>query len=235
MAKTAKKPRHKTSRGASIQVAESMGSGSAKIKKKIRDIERLIKKNPNLPADKKIEYDRGLKALQVELKNSQVQNKAKIISKKYHMVRFFEKKKATRKLKNLRKEFEEISKTGVRKDIKKARKQLKHGEIDLAYVILFPKTEKYISLYPSPNNEDQTDPNVIKGLKKTEERRREFRKSVEKLIDEDKLPFSIDDILQGKSVRLDSTKKQNAVITEEIDAPEAKQNGQKEEQDDFFE
>ncbi|EER30301.1 conserved hypothetical protein [Candida tropicalis MYA-3404] len=235
MAKTAKKPRHKTSRGASIQVAESMGSGSAKIKKKIRDIERLIKNNPNLPADKKIEYDRGLKALQVELKNSQVQNKAKIISKKYHMVRFFEKKKATRKLKNLRKEFEEISKTGVRKDIKKARKQLKHGEIDLAYVILFPKTEKYISLYPSPNNEDQTDPNVIKGLKKTEERRREFRKSVEKLIDEDKLPFSIDDILQGKSVRLDSTKKQNAVITEEIDAPEAKQNGQKEEQDDFFE
>lgn len=235
MAKTAKKPRHKTSRGASIQVVESMGSGSAKIKKKIRDIERLIKNNPNLPADKKIEYDRGLKALQVELKNSQVQNKAKIISKKYHMVRFFEKKKATRKLKNLRKEFEEISKTGVRKDIKKARKQLKHGEIDLAYVILFPKTEKYISLYPSPNNEDQTDPNVIKGLKKTEERRREFRKSVEKLIDEDKLPFSIDDILQGKSVRLDSTKKQNAVITEEIDAPEAKQNGQKEEQDDFFE
>lgn len=235
MAKTAKKPRHKTSRGASIQVAESMGSGSAKIKKKIRDIERLIKKNPNLPADKKIEYDRGLKALQVELKNSQVQNKAKIISKKYHMVRFFEKKKATRKLKNLRKEFEEISKTGVRKDIKKARKQLKHGEIDLAYVILFPKTEKYISLYPSPNNEDQTDPNVIKGLKKTEERRREFRKSVEKLIDEDKLPFSIDDILQGKSVRLDSTKKQNAVITEEIDAPEAKQNDQEEEQDDFFE
>ena len=235
MAKTAKKPRHKTSRGASIQVAESMGSGSAKIKKKIRDIERLIKNNPNLPADKKIEYDRGLKALQVELKNSQVQNKAKIISKKYHMVRFFEKKKAIRKLKNLRKEFEEISKTEVRKDIKKARKQLKHGEIDLAYVILFPKTEKYISLYPSPNNEDQTDPNVIKGLKKTEERRREFRKSVEKLIDEDKLPFSIDDILQGKSVRLDSTKKQNAVITEEIDAPEARQNDQEEEQDDFFE
>lgn len=234
MPKTAKKPRHKYS-GASIQVAESMGSGSAKIKKKIRDIERLLKKNSKLPADKKIEYERALKALKVELQNSQVQNKAKVISKKYHMVRFFEKKKAVRKLKNLRKEFEEISKTEVRKDIKKARKQLKHGEIDLAYVILFPKTEKYISLYPSPNDEDQTDPNVIKGLKKTEERRREFRKSVEKLIDEDKLPFTIDDILQGKSVRLDSNKKQNAIMTEEIDAPEAKQDGKEEEQDDFFE
>ena len=69
----------------------------------------------------------------------------------------------------------------IRKDIKKARKQLRHGEIDLAYVILFPKTEKYISLYPSPNDEDQTDPNVIKGLKITEERRREFRKYIEKL------------------------------------------------------
>ncbi|RCK67316.1 rRNA-processing protein EFG1 [Candida viswanathii] len=234
MPKTAKKPRHK-SRGASIQVAESMGSGSAKIKKKIRDIERLLKKNDKLPADKKIEYDRALKALRVELQNSQVQNKAKVISKKYHMVRFFERKKAVRKLKNLRKEFEEVSKTEVRKDIKKARKQVKHGEIDLAYVILFPKTEKYISLYPSPNDEDQTDPNVIRGLKKTEERRREFRKSVEKLMDEGKLPFSIDDILQGKTVKLDSDKKQKAVITQEIDAPEAKQAEQEQEEDDFFE
>ena len=35
------------------------------------------------------------------------------------MVRFFERKKAVRKLKNLRKEFERISQTGIRKDIKK--------------------------------------------------------------------------------------------------------------------
>lgn len=151
------------------------------------------------------------------------------------MVRFFERKKAVRKLKNLRKEFERISQTGIRKDIKKARKQLRHGEIDLAYVILFPKTEKYISLYPSPNDEDQTDPNVIKGLKITEERRREFRKYIEKLMEEGKLPFSIDDALQGKNIRLDNDKTQKAVLTEEIDAPEQKQDEQQEEQDDFFE
>ncbi|KAL6451362.1 hypothetical protein SBY92_002702 [Candida maltosa Xu316] len=225
MPKAPKSHRHK-SRGASIQVAESMGSGSAKIKKKIRDIERLLKKNSKLPADKRVEYDRALKGLKVELQNSQVQNKAKVLAKKYHM-------KAVRKLKNLRKEFEEISKAGVRKDIKKARKQLKHGELDLAYVVMFPKTEKYISLYPSPNDEDQTDPNVIKGLKITEERRREFRRSVEKLMDEGKLPFAIDDVLQGKNIRLDH---QKAVINEEIDAPEAKQESQaNEEEDDFFE
>lgn len=54
MPKTVKNPKNNKSRsrGAPIQVAESIGSGSAKIKKKIRDIERLIKKNPNLPADK---------------------------------------------------------------------------------------------------------------------------------------------------------------------------------------
>ncbi|AOW29895.1 rRNA-processing protein EFG1 [Candida albicans P57072] len=237
MPKTVKNPKNNKSRsrGAPIQVAESIGSGSAKIKKKIRDIERLIKKNPNLPADKKIEYDRALKGLKVELQNSQVQNKAKVLAKKYHMVRFFERKKAVRKLKNLRKEFERISQTGIRKDIKKARKQLRHGEIDLAYVILFPKTEKYISLYPSPNDEDQTDPNVIKGLKITEERRREFRKYIEKLMEEGKLPFSIDDALQGKNIRLDNDKTQKAVLTEEIDAPEQKQDEQQEEQDDFFE
>ena len=83
MPKTVKNPKNNKSRsrGAPIQVAESIGSGSAKIKKKIRDIERLIKKNPNLPADKKIEYDRALKGLKVELQNSQVQNKAKVLAK----------------------------------------------------------------------------------------------------------------------------------------------------------
>ena len=35
-----------------------------------------------------------------------------------------------------------------------------------------------------------------------------------------KLPFSIDDALQGKNIRLDNDKTQKAVLTEEIDAPE---------------
>ena len=39
-------------------------------------------------------------------------------------------------------------------------------------------------------------------------------------MEEGKLPFSIDDALQGKNIRLDNDKTQKAVLTEEIDAPE---------------
>ncbi|KAK6456948.1 rRNA-processing protein EFG1 [Scheffersomyces xylosifermentans] len=219
--------------GASIEVAGALGGGAAKLKKKIRDIERLLKKE-KLPADVRTNNERALKALQVDLKNTQFNLKAKEISKKYHMVRFFEKKKAIRKLKQATKHLEEISKTEVKKDIKKARKQVKHSEIDVAYVVLFPKTEKYISLYPNPKENDQVDasnPKAKKGMQMTEQRRREFRKEVEQLIESDRLPFAISDVVQGKAVKVDFDNQHMA--SEEIDAPEVRT--EEPEEDDFFE
>lgn len=227
------KKSHRANRNNHIEVSKAINTGSsAKLKKKIRDIERLLSKNDKLPADKKIEYERALKGLKVELQNSQNVLKAKNNATKYHMVRFFEKKKAIRKLKQLRKAYEDVQKTEVRKDIKKARKQLKHGEIDLVYVMLFPKSEKYISLYPSANDEDLSDPNVKIGLRKTEARRLEFRKEVEKMMEEGKVPFTVDDIMSGKKVKTDVGAVRVAP-TAEIDAPEQKDLEPQE--DDFFE
>ncbi|KAK6462531.1 rRNA-processing protein EFG1 [Scheffersomyces coipomensis] len=232
MANTAPK-NNRRSNGASIEVSKVLGAGSSKIKKKIRDIERLLKKD-NLPANVRVENERSLKALKVELGNTKLNLKAKEISKKYHMVRFFEKKKAVRKAKQARKEFEEVSKAGVRKEIKKARKKLRHSEVDLAYIVLFPKTEKYISLYPNPKENDEVDmknPKAKKGIQLTEQRKRELINQAEKLIEEDKLPFSLEDVIQGKTIKLDE-RSHNEVPTEEIDAPVQKE---EEEEDDFFE
>ncbi|KAI3404129.1 EFG1 [Candida oxycetoniae] len=225
-----------------IEVSKALSTGSsAKLKKKIRDIERALRKHDKLPADKKIEYERALKALNVELQNAQLHQKEKANASKYHMVRFFEKKKAIRKLKQLRKTYEEVEKTQVRKDIKKARKQLKHGEVDLMYVVLFPKSEKYISLYPSSNEEDMTDPKVKAGVRKTEAQRIEFRKEIENLMALGKIPFTVDDIIQGKHVKFEA---ENTHPSKEIDAPVPKDDkkeggggGEEEEEngDDFFE
>ncbi|KAK6199285.1 rRNA-processing protein EFG1 [Scheffersomyces amazonensis] len=229
MAKAPKSSR--PARDDSVKVAHVLGGGSAKIKKKIRDIERLLKKD-NLPATVRVENERSLKALKVELGNAQVNLRAKEISKKYHMVRFFEKKKAIRKLKQAKKEFEDVSKGGVRKDIKKARKKLRHCEVDLVYTVLFPKSEKYISLYPNPKENDQVDmsnPRAKKGAQLTETRKRQLISEAEQLLEQNKLPFSLDDVIQGKSVKLDDTHKE--VATEEIDAAEEKVT----EEDDFFE
>lgn len=215
----------------SVGVADVLGAGAAKLKKRIRDIERLLKKD-NLKADVRIGNERALKALKVELENTQLNLKAKNLAKKYHMVRFFEKKKAIRKYNQAKKQVEEVSKTEVKKDIKKARKLLKHCEIDVFYVILFPKTEKYISLYPNSKQEDEktlTNLKAKKGMQQTEERKRQFRKECEKLIEENKLSFTIDDIISGKPINVEI---KNFTPTKEIDAPQEKQ---QEEDDDFFE
>lgn len=207
--------------------ADIYSAGSAKIKKKIRDIERLLKKQ-NVPANIRIDNERALKALNVELTSKQQDNKTQKIAKKYHMVRFFERKKALRKLKQARKALQEVLESGERKDIKKARKVVRHSEIDVAYVVLFPKAEKYISLYPNHQPEKTADSeNAKRGLEKTDAQRREHRKKMEKLVDDKNLPFSMDDLLEGKSVEI----RHSTAAVPEIDAPETKD----QEEDDFFE
>ncbi|CAI5759730.1 unnamed protein product [Candida verbasci] len=145
------------------------------------------------------------------------------------MVRFFEKKKVIRNLKGLNTELNELKCANADKKIlKKHRRKIRHAEIDLCYVFLFPKTEKYISLFPNIKEEDKKDPNAEIGWKKTEKQRLEFKKEVEKIYEEGKLPFKIEDVLVGKTIKINNAK---AVINEEIDAPQAKV----EEDDEFFE
>lgn len=170
-----------------------------------------------------------MKALRIDLKNTQFNLKTKERAKKYHMVRFFERKKAVRKLKQATKAFEEVSKTEVKKDIKKAKKVLKHAQVDAAYVFLFPKSEKYIALYPNaPTGE--IDENVKKGLKQTDEKRQLYRKKMEEIIDNDRLPFTFEDVLSGKTIEVEI---ERLPEQKEIDAPQEKE--EKKEEDDFFE
>lgn len=206
---------------------------SARAKKKIKSIEQLLQKE-GLPADVRIEKERALKALRIDLKNTQQKLKTQKLAKKYHMVRFFERKKAVRKLKQAKKAFDEATEEGVKKDIKKARRALLHSQVDVAYVILFPKSEKYVSLYPTgPLSTEVEDANVKKGMQLTEEKRNQFKKKIEELISEERLPFTFDDVLAGKNVDVDNFKI-DGKNTEEIDAPENDKDAE-EEEDDFFE
>lgn len=215
-----------------VEVADVLGHGAAKLKKRIRDIERLLKKD-NLKADIRIGNERALKSLKIDLESTQLNLKAKNLAKKYHMVRFFEKKKAIRKYKQAKKLFDDVSSTEVKQDIKKARRVLKHCETDVFYVVLFPKTEKYISLYPNPKDEDEkttSNPKAKKGMQQTNERKSQFKKEVEKLIESKTLGFTIEDIISGKPINTD---RKDLTNTKEIDAPEKVVD--KVEDDDFFE
>lgn len=200
---------------------------SVRARKKIKSLEGLLERD-NLPADVRIEKERALKALRADLKNTMFRLKTQKRAKKYHMVRFFERKKALRKLKQATKVFDEATEAGVKKDIKKARRALHHCQVDVAYVFMYPKSEKYISLYPIES--EDLDENEKKGRAITDAKRLEFKKKVEDLIESDRLPFSFDDALAGKTIIVDNIKWPEP--TKEIDAPAA---AAQEEEDDFFE
>ncbi|GEQ67284.1 hypothetical protein JCM33374_g948 [Metschnikowia sp. JCM 33374] len=223
------KPYYKYDRSGT-DLTDVFGS-SVRAKKKIKTIEHLLAKD-DLPADIRIEKERALKALKVDLKKRLFDLRTQKRAKKYHMVRFFERKKAIRKLKQAQNAFDEATDEGVKKTIKKARKVLKHCQIDVAYNIMYPKSLKYISLYPTgPSAAEVEDENVKKGMQITDSRRLEFKKKVEDLIDSEKLPFTFEDVLKGHSINVDNFKWSQE--TEEIDAATNDKND--DEEDDFFE
>lgn len=217
------------SNGVAVEVASVLGSGTSKISKKIRDIERLLsKRRDKLPANVIVENERALAALRIEKKNATKIQQVKKNAKKYHMVRFFEKKKALRKYKQAKKEYDQlISSNSEKKEIKKAKKKLSHCEIDLAYVVYFPKSCKYIALYPTNSSESEKDETLRKGLLKTEAERNQYKKQYEQMIKDGSI--LVEDILKGETAAT-----QQSIQDQEDEAPDAAQE-QDDAEDDFFE
>lgn len=184
--------RKRTRNGAnSLEMAQFIDAGSNKIKKRIRDLERLLtRKRNSLPDTIIVEKERTLEALKLELENAQLRTKIKRNAKKYHMVRFFERKKALRRYKKALKAVEESG------GDQKCKEDLVQKSIDLCYVVNFPKAEKYIALYPSNDSGSEQDTSSVK----TDAKRAAFRDLVSKQLKEGTLPVSLEDILSGKKL-----------------------------------
>ncbi|KAG7928105.1 hypothetical protein KL925_001405 [Ogataea polymorpha] len=180
-----------------VDISGVIGQGSSKIKKKIRDITRLLKRD-NLASNVRLENERALEALKSELAAVQATLKAKKLAQRYHKVRFFERKKAVRRYKRALKELKELeAKDGdpkaIKKEFKKQKKVVRHCEVDLAYVLNFPKTEKYIALYASNTDTSGLSEKALRGIQKTEAKRTEYRKKFGELLNSGKLEVSLED------------------------------------------
>lgn len=210
--------------GQSLEMAQYLDAGANKLKRRIRDLERLLKKKKDvLPSNVIVEKERTLQALKLELENHEVKEQIKKNAKKYHMVRFFERKKALRKYKKALKTYNE-------EQSEENKRILFDNEINLCYVVNFPKSEKYISLFP-------TEQENAAESEKTQLRRKAFLDLVRKELADGTLPVSVEDILQGKKLgeeniglRLDKDK--NSQVDNN---PEKDDNEDNEEEDDFFE
>ena len=74
--------------------SESLPAGA--LKKNIRDLERLLQRMDNLPADVRLEKERALQSYKAELEDAQIAQRRRAMISRYHMVRFFGMARASR-------------------------------------------------------------------------------------------------------------------------------------------
>ncbi|KAL3436457.1 hypothetical protein BDV09DRAFT_46221 [Aspergillus tetrazonus] len=122
------------------------------LKRRIRDVKRLLAK-PDLSADKRVIQERALAGYEKELADEERRRERSRMIKKYHFVRFLDRKTATKEVKRLTRKREELAKNS---DIDEATKQKKleqlnarlhTANVNLNYTIYYPLTGKYISIY----------------------------------------------------------------------------------------
>lgn len=132
------------------------------IKSKIRDVTRLLERSEHLNAAIRIEKERALASFKQDLEQAQREKKKQQMIKKYHMVRFFERKRASKNLKRAKTQLASASTDSH--DLADLQKEVHDAEVDVNYAIYHPLTEKYSSLFPRddiPGNniDDQTETN----------------------------------------------------------------------------
>ncbi|KJA28793.1 hypothetical protein HYPSUDRAFT_108359, partial [Hypholoma sublateritium FD-334 SS-4] len=118
--------------------------GVQKIKAALRQTRRLLAKD-KLAADVRVETERRQRALEAELQQAEVARKERAFALRYHKIKFFERQKVSRKLKQAKKAVDAAS---SKSEKKKASSELYDLRVDLNYILHYPKAKKYISLFP---------------------------------------------------------------------------------------
>ncbi|OXG26364.1 rRNA-processing protein EFG1 [Cryptococcus neoformans Bt120] len=126
--------------------------GLSKLKSSIRQTKRLLAKE-NLEPGLRVSTQRRLTSLEADLAAAERREVEKKNGAKYHKVKFFERQKLVRLIKRFKRKLSD-SETSSRKR-SKHEEELLDARIMLNYVLHYPNTQKYISLFPS--NPDQTE------------------------------------------------------------------------------
>ncbi|KAF2449981.1 hypothetical protein P171DRAFT_352076 [Karstenula rhodostoma CBS 690.94] len=137
------------------------------LKGRIRDLRRSlahVDSDPKnrMPQGIRIERDRELESCRHELEEKETaKREAKFrndIIGKYHMVRFFERQKATRIVKRLHKQ-----PAALEDESEKAEKtrSIHNAEVDLNYTLYYPLLKAYVSLYPKQQKEDSKSGDAV--------------------------------------------------------------------------
>lgn len=141
------------------------------LKSQIRSLKRLLTRNDGLPADVRIEKERALRTAEHELERAQTAQQRNEMIGRYHKIRFFDKQKASKRLKRARKELDEREDGG---DSQSAlQKRVQDAEVDVNYAQYFPLHRHYVSLFPRRKATDDDDgEDAVESREKTLENER---------------------------------------------------------------
>lgn len=116
------------------------------LKSQVRSLKRLLERNDDLPANVRVEKERALQSAQHELEETQRAKKRSEMIGKYHKIRFFDRQKATKRLKRARKELQGCEHASDKRA--ELEKRVKDAEVDVDYAQYFPLDQNYVSLFP---------------------------------------------------------------------------------------
>lgn len=128
-----------------------MSSGSSA--KRIRGIERLLKRG-TVPEHVREAKEAELAELRGTASTNKRIEREKHFCKKYHKVKFFERRKLDRRIAQLRRKMEGPSAPTAAEEVAAIEAQLQEAEGDLLYIRHFPPHKKYLSLFAGDDAED---------------------------------------------------------------------------------
>lgn len=169
------------------------------LKTSIRNIKRLLErdvaeksmgeaggKNKPLPPKVRISKERELASAQHELAESQAAEKRSKMIARYHKVRFFDRQKATKRLKRARKAMKEVEDDAARRE--ELAREADECELDVQYAMYYPLDVPYVALYPSHKKvEGQEEDSDGKAVEVARQGDAEMRALLKKCVAEGKL------------------------------------------------
>lgn len=132
------------------------------LKSRLRSLTRSLAsaRSEKLPANVRVTQERELAALRSEIQRLEGQKLRKKMIEKYHMVRFFERRKAERALKKAERKLRELRKNDAPvAETKAVEDEIWQREVDVNYTIYSPLAWKYCSLYPPKSGSDDLEEN----------------------------------------------------------------------------
>ncbi|KNG81667.1 putative nuclear protein involved in pre-rRNA processing [Aspergillus nomiae NRRL 13137] len=121
------------------------------LKKRIRDVKRLLNR-VDLPADARIVQERALAGYENDLEEEENRRERSKMIKKYHFVRFLDRKTASKDVKRLERREKEVTGSDLDSATKEEKlaalaQKLQVARVNLNYTIYYPLAERYVALY----------------------------------------------------------------------------------------